>query len=212
MPIPQYSVLKGDPISGGVKFNSAGRNPHYHITLQGEAGTFDIAVNIQSEDGSEILYVIDHAFLPPDAAGLAALPMAITALDSEPGGLALDYVRLRVAANPMVHHDDMQLLPVTRPSGHRHNDLQNEVIDMLNRATSDPEGIIYAFGSAYPDGSGIHDIHMNQGNPPHSHDQDNGIWQDGAVFVNLPAQKMWLALFTAFQTQSWQTGDSGNQQ
>jgi uncharacterized protein YukJ len=34
--------------------------------------------------------------------------------------------------------------------------------------------MLYAFGSAFPDG--IHDIHMNQGNPP-PHEEDNGTWQ-----------------------------------
>jgi uncharacterized protein YukJ len=51
---------------------------------------------------------------------------------------------------------------------------------------------------------------MNQGNPPHSHDQDNGIWQDGALFAELPAENTWIAIFIAFQTQSWHTGDDGN--
>ena len=51
---------------------------------------------------------------------------------------------------------------------------------------------------------------MNQGNPLDNHGQDNGIWQDGALFVNLPAQHTWIAVFIAFQTQSWQTDDQGN--
>ena len=28
---------------------------------------------------------------------------------------------------------------------------------------------------------GIHDIHMNQGNPKNNHGGDNGVWQDGAL-------------------------------
>ena len=56
---------------------------------------------------------------------------------------------------------------------------------------------------------GIHDIHMNQGNPaPHA--GDNGIWQDGALYVYLPQQKSYTAVFLAFQTESWKTDGKGN--
>jgi uncharacterized protein YukJ len=52
-------------------------------------------------------------------------------------------------------------------------------------------------------------------NPPGRFDGDNGIWQDGALFINLPAenpQERWVALFIAFQTQSWDTNNDGNPQ
>jgi uncharacterized protein YukJ len=38
---------------------------------------------------------------------------------------------------------------------------------------------------------------MNQGNPIGNHDQDNGIWQDGALMVNLPSQNTSIALFSS---------------
>jgi uncharacterized protein YukJ len=211
--LSDYSVLKGDPTSGRVQFNHAGKNPHYQITLQAGGKPYQIAVNIQSDDGSEVLYTVDHAFVPPDPDALADLPMGLKGLDSKPGGLALDFVRETVAGSPMVEKSNMTLLPKTRPAGHRHNDLNNEVVDLLNRAVQDPDGTIYAFGEAFADGGrpdGIHDIHMNQGNPRGSHDRDNGIWQDGGMFVSLPATKSWVAIFIAFQTESWNTDDDGN--
>jgi uncharacterized protein YukJ len=197
MGLGNYSLLKGDPQSGKVVFNRAGKNPHYRITLQAGSQSLQAAVNIQSEDNSEVLYSVDHAFLPPDPAALTGLRMGVMGLHSQPGGLAVDF------------------LPKSFPAGHRHNDLNNEVVDLLNRAVQDPNGTMYIFGDAFSDGgdspTGIHDIHMNQGNPETNHGQDNGIWQDGAVFVNLPAQQdAWIAIFIAFQTQSWQTDDEGN--
>lgn len=214
MALTDYSLLKGDPVSGRVEFNAAGKNPHYHIKLQAGGQTFDIAINIQSEDGSEVLYTVDHAFVPPDPQGLAGLPMGIQELDSEPGGLALDYVRQQVNGAPMVVESLMNKLPRTTPAGHRHNDLNNEVVDLLNRAVADKDGTIYAFGDAFSSGNtvtGIHDIHMNQGNPGKAHAKDNGIWQDGAVFVNLPSQQdAWIAVFIAFQTESWKTDNNGD--
>jgi uncharacterized protein YukJ len=186
---------------------------HYQITVQADGGPFTVAVNIQSVDGSEVLYVIDPAFTPPSAAGLLALPTGMTALPSAPGGLALDFVRQTVQGAPMVERAAMTLLPIRFPAGHRHNNLQNAVVDLLNRAIADKDGTIYAFGSAFADSGkidGIHDIHMNQGNPIGNHNQDNGIWQDGGLMVNLPSQNTWIAVFIAFQTQVWTTDSNGN--
>jgi uncharacterized protein YukJ len=214
MALANYSVLKGDPQRGQVVFNRAGKNPHYQIVLKAGAAAFQAAVNIQSEDGSEVLYSVDHAFVPPDPRALNSLPMGRRPLASENGGLALDFVREMVNGGAMVDREGMTLLPKSFPAGHRHNDLHNEVVDLLNRAVQDPNGTMYIFGDAFadPGTQGIHDIHMNQGNPPgEGHNQDNGVWQDGAVFVNLPAQQnAWIAVFIAFQTQNWQTDDTGN--
>jgi uncharacterized protein YukJ len=212
--LSNYCLVKGDPANAGeVQFNSEGKNPHYHVTLNTDSGPFDVAINIESEDGSEVLYTVDHAFVPPDKDALIALPMSRQTLVSQPGGLALDYVRETVDGAAMVDRGTMQLLPKTFPAGHRHNDLNNEVVDLLNRATADPNGTVYAFGNGYADSNsqGVHDIHMNQGNPAQGgHAQDNGIWQDGGVFVHLPEQDQWIAIFIAFQTQSWQTDDNGD--
>jgi uncharacterized protein YukJ len=210
MPIPNYSVLKGDPTAGEVV---EGRSAHYQITAQADSGVVTVAVNIQSYNGSEVLYSVDHAFIPPNPNALIALPSGVTPLDSVPGGLALDFVRETVSGGPMVDRNSMTLLPLSYSASHRHNDLHNEVVDLLNRTIADADGTLYAFGSSYADPGGIkgiHDIHMNQGNPRGNHDQDNGVWQDGALFVNLPSQNTWIAIFIAFQTQSWNTNNSGD--
>jgi len=211
MPIPNYSVLKGDPISGKV---ADGSSYHYQITVQTDASTtITVDVNVQSVDKSEVLYFINQDFTPPDPAALVALPVGLTAITSAPGGLALDYVRTQINGQPMITRDQMQLLPDTIAKGSPKNDLTNAVISLLNAAIADKDGTIYAFGSVYSDPggiTGIHDIHMNQGNPTGNHDADNGVWQDGAVFINLPATNTWAAIFIAFQTESWNTDDSGN--
>ncbi len=213
MAIRNYSVVKGDPTGGSVQFNREGRNPHYLIDLQAGAETLQVAVNIESQDGSEVLYLIHDAFTPPNAGGLGELATGRTPLDSVAGGLALDYVRSRVNGTFMVDRSSMSLLPITQRG--QTSDLQNAVVDLLNQAVADREGALYAFGSSYQDpgqSGGIHDIHMNQGNPAGNHSDDNGIWQDGALFINLPTKNQWIALFIAFQTESWQTDNNGNPQ
>jgi uncharacterized protein YukJ len=87
--------------------------------------------------------------------------------------------------------------------------MQDAVANLLNQALNDPNGLIYAFGSYFADSEGsmgIHDIHMNQGNPPGPFAKDNGSNQDGAIFIQLPGQpaaSQWTALFIAFQTQTF---------
>jgi len=222
MPIANYSVLAGRPIAGKVV---SGASAHYQITMQAGGGTFTVAVNIQSVDGSEVLYAIEEGFTPPDPLGLTALPMGITALRSEARGLALDYVRSTVNGAPMITKSQMTLLPKQSEKAKgssaeaeaiqraKAKALENAVITLLNMTIADKDGVIYAFGSAYADGGkvdGIHDIHMNQGNPANNHGGDNGVWQDGALFINLPSKGTWTAVFIAFQTESWSTDSVGN--
>ncbi len=222
MPITNYSVLAGDPVSGKVV---SGASAHYQITMNAPGGPFTLAVNIQSVDGSEVLYAIVEDFTPPDLAGLTALPMGMTALKSEAGGLALDFVRSEVGAAPMITKAQMTLLPQVGAQAKggsveaqaiqqaKAMALQNAVVTLLNMTIADKDGVIYAFGSAFADGGkvdGIHDIHMNQGNPKNNHGGDNGIWQDGALFISLPSKGTWTAVFIAFQTESWSTDSAGN--
>jgi uncharacterized protein YukJ len=222
MPIANYSVLTGSPTAGKVV---SGASAHYQITMQATGGPFTVAVNIQSVDGSEVLYAIEEGFTPPDLAGLTALPMGMTALKTEPGGLALDYVRSTVNGVPMITKAQMTLLPQLKAKAQggsaeaqmiqqaRAKALENAVVTLLNMTIADKDGVIYAFGSAYSDKGkvdGIHDIHMNQGNPKNNHGGDNGVWQDGALFIYLPSKGTWTAVFIAFQTESWTTDSAGN--
>ncbi len=222
MPIANYSVLAGKPTAGKVV---SGASAHYQITMKAAGGPFTVAVNIQSVDGSEVLYAIEEGFTPPDLAALLALPMGMTKLKSVPGGLALDFVRSTVGGAPMITKAQMTLLPKpgVKTKGlsaeaeaiqrAKAKALENAVVTLLNMTIADKDGVIYAFGSAFADKGkvdGIHDIHMNQGNPKNNHGGDNGIWQDGALFIHLPAKKTWTAVFIAFQTESWSTDSAGN--
>ena len=204
MPIYKYSVLKGDPQSGGL---SPDAHPHYLISVNAAGTTYQIAVNIESTDGSQVLYFINENYTPPDAGLLDGLAVGMTPLTAQRNP-AVDYVRSVTNGQPIVMQAQMQLLPL--PGQTKSSNLQNAVIQFLNHAIADANGTIYAFGSQYTDGTGIHDIHMNQGNPPGSFEKDNGIWQDGMLVFELPASGTWAAIFIAFQTESWSTDDNGN--
>ena len=227
MPVANYSVLKGKPTGGTVVH---GASAHYQITVQATSGPFTVAVNIESVDGSEVLYAIETAFVPPSTSGLTALAAGITSLTSTPGGLALDFVREQIGGKPMISRGAMTKLPIAPAVGAigltgsarealvvEAKALQNAVVTLLDAAVASGDATVYAFGSAFSDSGrvdGIHDIHMNQGNPPRSHGGDNGIWQDGALFVEMPGTggggPTWTAVFLAFQTESWTTDAAGN--
>ena len=222
MPVPSYSILKGRPTAGKVV---GGASTHYQITLEATGGPFTVAVNIQSVGGSEVLYAIEQNFTPP--ASLAAVASGVAKLPSKPGGLALDFVREMIAGKPMIQRSQMALLPIggsvaqfmaeveknDRMHERAAHVLSNAVVALLNQAVADPGALVYAFGSAFSDRGvvdGIHNIHMNQGNPVNNHGKENGIWQDGALFVYLSTTKSYTAVFIAFQTESWHTDDHGN--
>lgn len=222
MPIQSYSLLKGTPTKGEVV---SGASAHYQITVQATGGPFTVAVNIQSVDGSEVLYAIEPNFTPP--VPLTAVASGIHTVPSKPGGLAIDFVRQTVGGKPLIQRSQMSLLPIAsntakfieeiQSGDHRHEQKQhalgNAVVTLLNQAVSQKGSLVYAFGSAFQDNGvtdGIHDIHMNQGNPVNNHGTDNGVWQDGALFVYLPKTKSYTAVFIAFQTESWRTDNSGN--
>jgi uncharacterized protein YukJ len=201
MPITDYSALAGHPVSGGLVWpHNAQKPPHYMIAVQAGGKVYHAAVNVQSQDHSEVLYFIDFQFRPPREEALRALPPGLTPLDSGPGGLALDFLR-----QGLVRRDEMHLLP--KPSLGHGAQLLGAIETLTASAHQDPGSLLYAFGSAFPDG--IHDVHMNQGNPP-PHEQDNGTFQDGAVFLFLPGLQRWVGIFLAFQTQAWTTDAAGN--
>ena len=49
---------------------------------------------------------------------------------------------------------------------------------------------------------------MNQGNSG-KWKKDNGVFQDGAIYVEYPDDR-WRAFFFAFQSQTFDTDDKGN--
>ena len=57
-------------------------------------------------------------------------------------------------------------------------------------------------------GNGLHEIHMNQGTPRRErYAEDNGAWQDGALFLHLRDEGRWVGVYLAFQAQQWHTDD-----
>lgn len=211
MPIHNYGVLKGRVIRGRPE--RRGSTPHYQILVAAGGTLFRVAVDTRSADhgrSPDLLSCGDDDFRHPLLASLAGLGDGFHALAPTPESGALDYVR-----GSLVRRDQMRPLPVDVPGAD--NDLNEKIGALVARAKADGAVRLYAFGGRWgpephrPDaefgfepGNGLHDVHMNQGNPPGRHAHDNGAWQDGGLLLHFPAEARWSALFLAFQSQSWQ--------
>lgn len=210
MPLKHYSVLKGRPIA--MRFGS-GQSPHYQIHLVAADANYRIAINVQSADGSMVEYLVRSRFVHPITDGLRALPEGLHAQPNQPGSIALDYIR-----GNLMQPQEMTPLPVSAPGPD--NDLNEKLDHFVQRALSNENAWVYAFGETWgPEtkadkyfgfrpGRGIHDIHMNQGNPMGRFSGDNGPRQDGGLVFEFPDQNEWGAVFLKFQTQSWHTDDT----
>lgn len=210
MPLKNYGVLKGHPVDRRLATHA---NAHYQVYLVDETTDYRLAINVRSSLApSEVEYLIEDDFQHPLTAGWEDLPPGFTHLASQPGRLALDYIR----AN-LFDRTQMRPLPFAVPG--LDNDL-NEAIDMhIQRALIDEDAVIYAFGQRWgPEpgqkdkifgflpGNGIHDIHMNQGNVDRFV-ADDGVWQDGGLLIHFPRVEQWVAVFLKFQSQAWHTND-----
>jgi uncharacterized protein YukJ len=209
----KYGVLKG-VVTGHLRDAD---DDHYQILVKAGTGIHRIASNVKSSaPNSPSTVFFQTTTTLPDSfkKGLTELAAGFSKLKSESNGLAIDYVR-----GGLVKVKTMKLLPPDAPG------VDNDLKDLLETAivkAMDLEGsTIYAFGAKWgPEpgkadkyfrfvpGNGIHDIHMNQGNSG-KYKKDNGIYQDGALVISYPDDK-WRAFFFAFQSQDFETDESGN--
>jgi uncharacterized protein YukJ len=100
---------------------------------------------------------------------------------------------------------DTDKLPQSLPYDNGSGQFQNREFFSL----TDNNVIVYGFGFLFqPKQDGLHETHMNQGNPHGKHFRENGTFQDGAVIVERAGS--FAALFTSFQTQCLPTDTNGD--
>jgi len=208
-----YGVLKGT-VAGHLRDAD---DDHYQILVHAGNQVHRIAVNVKSSapKAPSIVLFQTTTFIPEQfTQRLVALAPGFRKLSSKAGGLAVDYVR-----GGLVKPKSMKPVPPDEPG--EDNDLKDMLETAVVKAMGLEGSVIYAFGSKWgpePEkrdqyfkflpGNGVHDIHMNQGNSG-SYKKDNGVYQDGALFISFPDGK-WRAFFFAFQSQTFDTDDHGN--
>jgi uncharacterized protein YukJ len=208
MSIGTYGVLKGKVVDK-FRGSPSDKSPHYEIHVTASGKHYRVAVNVRSQQAPpDVLYLVNESFQPPHEAGLKSLAGNFTPLGKK-DDIAIDYVR-----SHLFDSSKMKPLPANAPD---HNDLEDLVDKYVTLAMTKPGAMLYAFGARFSDKGkdpqfkfspelGVHDIHMNQGNSG-SFVKDDGVFQDGALLINLPQGNQWIALFLAFQSQSFHTDD-----
>lgn len=216
MTLATYGVLKCQALDRKID-PPTDQSPHYQVLVTAGDKKHRIAINVKSQESpSDLLYLVNDNFQHPILNSLQSLSTGFHKLEHQPGGMALDFIR-----GNLFHPEDMKPLPPDVPGAG--NDLK-ELIDLyIQRALHSQDAIVYAFGAAWgpepnkPDqyfgflpGSGIHDIHMNQGSVG-KFQQDNGVYQDGGLLLQFPSRNQWVGIFLAFQSQCFHTDDqTGN--
>jgi uncharacterized protein YukJ len=216
MPLDGYGVLVARAVDTAREDRAD--TPHYHLHFVDEAGEdWRIAVNVESQEApSELRYLVVEDFLHPVTAELESLASGWHPVEPGGGGESLDYIR-----GNLFDPAQMRLLPsaLAGPA----NDLADLLESWIQRAVMDSTARVFAFGQrfgpeagvidkvfGFTPANGVHDIHMNQGNVGRFA-RDNGVRQDGGLLLHLPRQSRWVAIFLAFQGQSFHTDDlTGN--
>ena len=225
----EYCMFKGVVVNAAPFKPEYPGSPHYVITVKGDGDRlFKIVINSASdqigEDGNNNVYFYaDLNFSDPVTEKLAPLSHDLHTddfprLDYWQDRSLLDLHRMRpipfkdedgnrADVNDII--DDVltidtekepQSLPYDNGSGQIHNR------DFFT--PSDTNVIVYGFGFLFqPKQDGLHETHMNQGNPRGRHWRENGAFQDGAVIIERAGS--FAALFTAFQTQCLPTDARG---
>ncbi len=210
--LKNYGVLKGKPVDSKM----GGGNPHYEVLIKDKNDTkYRIAINIESQGWpSEVLYYVEEDFHSEDLTKLSCLEYGFTEIKNNNPDIGLDYIKGDL-------FDPAKMIPLPADIEGPDNDLNEKIQHYITHAI-DKNADLYAFGQRWgpeqnkPDkyfdfspGNGIHDIHMNQGNEG-QWKRDNGTWQDGGILIHFEQENKWVAIFLAFQSQSWCTDDLGN--
>jgi uncharacterized protein YukJ len=224
--MPKYCMYKGIVRRAAPFFDSYGPKPHYVIRAQaGDSQDFDIVVNSASAvaiHGDVRVYAyLDLNFQDPIIAKLDALALGYY----ESGFPRLDYFQ----DASLLDLTKFRLVPAHDEDGSRF-DINDDIDDLLTIDETNADVtleafnsgerkfwkpledkvIVYGFGFAFAPGGGggLHETHMNQGNPKQGgHAQENGAFHDGAVIVQRGSN--FQAIFTAFQSQYLPTQQNG---
>jgi uncharacterized protein YukJ len=215
--ISQYGVLRGRV--DVFKREDDLSTPHLQIRVVDDHNQpWRVPVNVLSGDQSLVIFhrvdpLQSHPVLDgllQVATGFTVLPQAVRSALT-----ALDYFRA-----PLFDWPTGVAIPSTGPGAE--DDLQDMLITYLKQLR-EQQGELVAFGAKFPEPGqppnprpidrefhtmqGMHDIHMNQGNPnPGQFAKDNGVFQDGGLLLKFPSR--YVGLFLRFQTQWLPTDDT----
>jgi uncharacterized protein YukJ len=206
----RYGVLRGR-VAKLLHHSADDRAPHVEVLVQTPGGPWRLAVNVRSDDETNLLFHLETDFRHPILDAIDALPVGLTTPARDDHTVRMDYVRGSL-------FDTSAMRQVAATAVGDPNALDDRLSEVLERAMRTDGAEVFAFGNPWPPehrpdqyfhftpGRGVHDLHMNQGSPP-PHDRDDGVWQDGGLIVRFPGAPA-VAFFFAFQTQTFTTDDT----
>ncbi len=220
MPLPAYGVLIGtlnhftreDPTHVGSWY-------HGKLFVDTPNGTYEGAVDVATPSGVKVQYRLvrrlSHLAMTP----LLSLPSGWHALTSTRSSGALDYVRSPLfGAGPASRYFGFWLFRRDSLIGRflrwletlRTPWIDSAGDNALNALETQLLGSVrvLVFGAPHASGLGVHDIHMNQGDPLGQFQHLDGIWQDGGVVIERPSGEL-VAFLVKFETQSLHTNSLG---
>lgn len=183
---------------------------HGHLKFtDGTSGdkTYEADVNIMSSDSDKRLvywFVSNFDAKQPSTSKLQALSKGFSTQKGS-DSLALDFIR-----EGFIDMTKGTLLSHNPKDPNEKNDLLSYLDPIMNQAVQE-KATMYIWGSKYSDSdgsSGIHDIHMNQGNSG-SFEKENGTYQDGGIVIE-SQNGTWEGVFLAFATETLKTDDNGD--
>jgi uncharacterized protein YukJ len=176
LPRDTYGRLVGEfrsashiPLRGG---RDSGRHIYLNVNVSEgrDAGIFECAVNIRSDEGTEVLYCERIEDLDSGAAPADGFEQGVrVSYGTGPDGDGVDYMGLADSDFQTIVNDE----------------LYNRIADLSQGCDR-----IAAYGTTYSDGTGIHDIHMKSGTQPGDPQaRDDRDHKDGAIafYFNLEA-------------------------
>ena len=214
MPLPNYGVLCGT-FDHFTKENPDNFGKWYHgfIYVNTPNGMYECAVDVNSPTGN-FEYMMLGGLDKNMFTSISGLSNGYHELPRNPSSGAIDYVR-----SPFVNQAKgcLALILAFWNSIFGSNkkvwtiNAGTEALDKLQNMITGSQRI-YVFGAPYTyGGNGVHDIHMNQGDPPGSQWYPaNGIWQDCCVIADKPGEDKLFGYFGKFVNQSLNTNNNGN--
>jgi hypothetical protein len=213
MALPNYGVLIGTYDHSGAH---QGQWLHELLYLNAAGQMYECAVDVNEPTGI-FQYMVLHALDAGLFQNVSSLPDGYHDLSDERNATsgAIDYIR-----SPLVQQAEGCLALILglasyflgSPRQQVWNDVTgdeagNALVSLVTGSTR-----VFVFGAPYANPNpmpGMHDIHMNQGDPVNSqfHSLD-AIWQDGCVIVETSDGKL-AGYFGKFASQSLSTDDNG---
>ncbi|WP_341750810.1 DUF2278 family protein [Candidatus Tisiphia endosymbiont of Sialis lutaria] len=211
--LANYSYLKGI-VSQDLEDRTKHTETHHNLIVQANKLDYQVNIDIQSDSRANVkLYYVDQLNNNELLTNLAKLgDEGLFSLDQLTHASRLDYLRSGIFQIDYLKNTlakswqeissllDMHIIRGTKIC------ILGESYDDTETRSVVPYGLQLKQQHSQLPPRGIHDIHLNQGNyNPHS--KDNGIYQDGAIFIETPNNSI-KAFFFMFDEQSLNTDDS----